>query len=440
MPLDDKGLPPPAPGWRVVGVGDFNRDGMSDLAWRRIDDTGEVRIWLLDGTKPPGNDMLLDDKGLPPPDPGWRVIGVGDFHRDGMSDLAWRRIDDTGEVRIWLLDGTKPPGNDMLLDDKGLPPPDPGWRVIGVGDFNRDGMSALAWRRIDDTGEVRIWLLDGTKPPGNDMLLDDKGLPPPDPGWRVIGVGDFNRDGMSDLAWRRIDDTGEVRIWLLDGTKPPGNDMLLDDKGLPPPAPGWRVVGVGDFNRDGMSDLAWRRIDDTGEDRIWLLDGTKPPGNDMLLDDKGLPPPDPGWRVIGVGDFHRDGMSDLAWRRIDDTGEVRIWLLDGTKPPGNDMLLDDKGLPPPAPGWRVVGVGDFNRDGMSDLAWRRIDDTGEVRIWLLDGTKPPGNDMLLDDKGLPPPDPGWRVIGVGDFNRDGMSDLAWRRIDDTGEVRIWLLD
>src|SRR5271157_720015 len=121
MPLDDKGLPPPAPGWRVVGVGDFNRDGMSDLAWRRIDDTGEVRIWLLDGTTRPGNDMLLDDKGLPPPAPGWRVVGVGDFNRDGMSDLAWRRIDDTGEVRIWLLDGTKPPGNDMLLDDKGLP-------------------------------------------------------------------------------------------------------------------------------------------------------------------------------------------------------------------------------------------------------------------------------------------------------------------------------
>jgi hypothetical protein len=45
-------------------------------------------------------------------------------------------------------------------------------------------------------------------------------------------LGDFNKDGNSELAWRRQDDTGEVRIWLLDGA---GN--VTKDIGLPAPGP-----------------------------------------------------------------------------------------------------------------------------------------------------------------------------------------------------------
>jgi hypothetical protein len=48
-----------------------------------------------------------------------------------------------------------------------------------------------------------------------------------------------------------------------------------------------------------------------------------------------------------------------------DTGEARLWLLDGRK------LVEDIGLTPPAADWRVIGVGDFNGDGKADLLWRR---------------------------------------------------------------------
>jgi subtilisin family serine protease len=102
----------------------------------------------------------------------------------------------------------------------------------------------------------------------------------------------------------------------------------------------------------------------------------------------------PGWRVIGVADFNHDGYTDLAWRRQDESGEVRLWLLDGA-----GHLLRDLGLPGPAAGWRVIGVADFDHDGYTDLAWRRQDESGEVRLWLLDGAG-----HLLRDLGLPRPD------------------------------------
>jgi hypothetical protein len=293
------------------------------------------------------------------------------------------------------------------LVDSALPKSETGWRINGVGDFNGDGKDDLVWRRSDDSGEARIWLLDGAR------LLGDSGLPPGEPGWRINGVGDFNGDNKDDLVWRRSDDSGEAHIWLLNG------GQLLRDSGLPLGASGWRINGVGDFNGDNKDDLVWRRSDDSGEARIWLLDEAQ------LLKDVGLPSSELGWRINGVGDFNGDGKDDLVWRRSDDSGEARLWLLDG------GQLLKDSSLPKSEPGWRINGVGDFNGDNKDDLVWRRSDDSGEARIWLLDGAR------LLEDSGLPSSELGWRINGVGDFNGDGKAQLVWRRSNDSGEARLW---
>ena len=196
---------------------------------------------------------------------------------------------------------------------------------------------------------------------------------PYDPGpdsWQVIGTADFDKDDLPDLVWRRRDQAGGVVIWLLDGA-----GAVKRALGIPEPASGWKVIGIADFDGDGHPDLAWRRQDDTGEVRIWFLDASGGVKKDI-----GLPLPASSWKVVGIADFDGDGHADLAWRRQDDTGEVRIWLLDGA-----GAQKDDYGLPTPDPGWKVVGIADFDGNGRADLAWRRQDDTGEVRIWFLDG-------------------------------------------------------
>ncbi len=115
-------------------------------------------------------------------------------------------------------------------------------------------------------------------------------------------------------------------------------------------------------------------------------------------------------RCLSCGTQSTRGGVTIALPEI---SQVRVWLLDGAK------VASDIGLPPPAPGWSVIGVGNFDGDGKADLLWRRSDNTGEPHVWLLDGAK------VASDISLPPPAPGWSVIGVGDFNGDGKADLLW---------------
>jgi acetoin utilization deacetylase AcuC-like enzyme len=76
----------------------------------------------------------------------------------------------------------------------------------------------------------------------------------------------------------------------------------------------------------------------------------------------------------------------------------------------------------------VVGVGDFNADGTSDLLWRN-DDTGHVGIWEMHNNEQSWHD--LGGSGID-----HKVVGVGDYNGDGTSDVFWRN-DETGHVGVW---
>ena len=72
--------------------------------------------------------------------------------------------------------------------------------------------------------------------------------------------------------------------------------------------------------------------------------------------------------------------------------------------------------------WQIVGTGDFNADGYTDLVWHHSTE-GWVSVWLLAG------ETLLDARALTPnrvADTNWRVQAVGDMNRDGKPDLIWQ--------------
>src|SRR5207248_1325674 len=157
---------------------------------------------------------------------------------DGIPDLA---VANKGSATVSILlgngDGTFQAAQSY---DAGTSP-----QSLVVGDFNGDGHADLAVANdIIGAGTVSVLLGngDGTLQAAQSY---DGGFRP----WSVA-VGDFNSDGVPDLAVANNSIPGTVKILLGngDGTFRPSQDYTT--------GPLAQSVAVGDFNGDGNADLA----------------------------------------------------------------------------------------------------------------------------------------------------------------------------------------
>ncbi len=233
----------------------------------------------------------------------------------------------------------------------------------GVFDMNGDGKPEILWQH-QTRGEVYVWYMDGAN------LIRDEHIATisDDLNWKIVGVGDFNGDGKPDILWHH-QQRGEVYVWFMDGItyirdqhiRTVGDDLS------------WKIVGVGDFNGDGKPDILWHH-QQRGEVYVWFMDGATfvrdqhiRTINDDLL-----------WKIVGVGDFNGDGKSDILWHH-QQRGDVYVWFMDGAT-----FLYDKYIRTVPEIEWQIEAVGDYNGDGKLDILWRN-QRMGEVYVWYMDG-------------------------------------------------------
>ncbi|MGA2729768.1 MAG: FG-GAP-like repeat-containing protein [Terracidiphilus sp.] len=322
---------------------------------------------------------------------------VGDFNGDGFLDIAetvpGMPIGQYGSIPaheiVMLGDGAGDftPAASLTLQAH--------FDQAETGDFNGDGILDLALFGLG-TNQITILLGkgDGTFTQGQTFTAGAQGDNIP-----AFFVADLNGDGIDDMAF--FDATTSLLLVFL------GNgDGTFTASLLPPSSLGSAkgpAFAVGDFNGDGIPDLALGSIQDAGS-AVTILQGN----GDGTFTATGTFPISGGASIV-AGDFNGDGNLDLATGGGGGMGgTVTILLGDGhgsfSPAPGSPY-----GTYPNITTTFPAYFGDFNGDDKLDLMIQ-----GQIFLGNGDGT------FTAD----PNSGPGESPNAVGDFNGDGLTDLV----------------
>lgn len=240
----------------------------------------------------------------------------GDFYGNGFASLVDRNPDGSGENVSRSL---SPISSTEDFSFFGRLVIDLDWRFQATGDFNNDGKDDLLLRNVNGSGQNLIWYMNGSNITKEELI----GRPITDVLWNIAGTGDFNHDGKEDILWRN-NLYDQTLVWYMDGAAIQSEALV--GRGIADAS--WRVSGTADFNGDGKTDIVWRHLnpDGLGQNIVWFMNDSQIIGEALI----GRDVPDIEWQIVGAGDGNGDGKSDLMLRRSF-TGAILLWEMDGTQ-------------------------------------------------------------------------------------------------------------
>ncbi|MCA1684160.1 MAG: VCBS repeat-containing protein, partial [Actinobacteria bacterium] len=343
----------------------------------------------------------------------WQVA-VADFNRDGNQDMAvaeplGEHPEDNvaGDVAVLMGtgDGTFGPASHLPYESPGTPPAPISPRSVAVGDFNEDGIADLAAANAGGAGTYSVSLFagigDGTFAAATHFATGTVGRP------HMLVVDDLNGDGFDDVvlaSFQPPPNGGDMAILLGTGTGSLGPATRY------PTGFGTTSIATGDFNEDGRRDVVVTNLL-AGDLSLRLGTGGGSLGPATRFRGVKLNP-----NIVAVAELTGDGHQDLAVTMLDGGVEVHPGTGTGTFGAAKEFAV---GLRPSG-----VTAGDFNGDGRTDLAvangGNQADTQNPETVSVLAGTGSGnfGAPLNLIVGGQP------FAVAAGDFNGDAWADLA----------------
>jgi len=326
---------------------------------------------------------------------------VEDLDENGLPDLV---IADSAGSRVVVLRGVRSPLSTDDYDTPRYAPLGAAPRALASGDFNHDGITDLAVvgrslltvLRGQGAGGIGF----GTFTTGSTLALADTAP-------AAIVTADFDEDGIADLA---VAGAAGLTVLKGQGSGGTGGGTFALQTTIPLGA-GTAALTAGDFDADGITDLAVARA---GSVAVLLGRGAGGKG-DGTFDGPDAYGPVAQPSALVSGDFDQDGVTDLAVADV--AGDDVAVLLghgsggagDGTFGPAVTYACGPRPV--------ALAVGDLDEDGLADLATA---DAGDTTISFLPGAAGGGfaTARAFAAGGTP------RALAVRDLDEDGRPDVV----------------
>lgn len=344
------------------------------------------------------------------------AVVAADFDEDGIADLAFANTDGSATLSVLRGLGSGGVGNGWFADPESFAV---GALATGIAcaDFDEDGILDLAVTTLSPPS-LQVLRGLGSAGIGNGTFAEPVAYATGADPVAVVPI-DNGPDGITDSV---VACRGSSEIQVFHGN---GGDGVGDGTFGAPDA---HVVGAdpaailaADFGSDGILDLAVLCL---GDENVWMLsgDGEFGMGNGAYV--TGTPVAvGSGPTAMAVGDFDEDGIRDLAVTRSGVSGEVVVLRGLGSGGIGNGAFAP--GVVLPAGGSYVTSIvaGDWNGDGISDLGVASGGSEAKFYVLLGNGAAGVGDGTFSAAQSVAGR-PGVVAMIPGDFLEDGKPDLV----------------
>lgn len=331
-------------------------------------------------------------------------VAVGDVNNDGNLDVVVANVDQDN-ISIFPGNGNGTFGAEVTktTDDQPV--------AVVVGDFTGDGDNDIA---VACSGDLNVFPGDNTL---NFNTREDYAGAGAGRSFRGMCSLDLTGDGDLDLA---LSDFGQdsVQVFVNDGSGVFSVEQYASNNNLE----GARSIVAADFNADNRPDLAISSFTSGNGCYVWLNTGTAtnyfPQAN--LSNTLTAPSNSAASQAITTLDLDDDGDRDVVATYTDGNNSRAVPYLNngsGEFSTGTAIFCSQDPF--------GAAAADFDDDGLADVVSGSafglgINGTGEIDILLSNG-----NGSLapqLPFAGLNGQD--IRSVAVGDFNEDGLPDVA----------------
>jgi len=419
-------------GWTVSSTGDFNGDGIDDVAVGADmynNSTGYVGLFF--GGDDIASDFIFKVGENEDDFFGGHVSFIGDFNNDGYGDFlanANGYNDATGRCYLFFGSATPDLEPDLVFDGT-FTTEWFGYRHKGNGDVNNDGFSDIIISSHKYNGKGAAFIYFGSETPDNTIDFTYMGEANNNFFGNSISIdGDVNNDGYDDIlitARGYNGNSGKAYLYY-------GGETLTDipevtfERTYDTDYFGNVSAFAGDINNDGYDDFmigAYGAYSSYG--RCYFYFGGETPNNTADLEFYKDTNGETNFASVlsKAGDFNDDGYDDfmITDPLYNDYGGA-AYIYYGSDNPDNveDLLIEG------TQEWEMFAfsancAGDVNGDEISDLI---IGATGSRTAKIFYGSETPDTqaDVSLEGAGTENWF-GYSTSSAGDFNNDGFEDL-----------------